>query len=69
MAHTLKGTRLRRWSAAFVIAAYSWIRLIPQSLPALHLDYFAKPPIIKLDAFTEFSSFIINPILTFAQPA
>jgi hypothetical protein len=32
-----------RWATSFVIAAYFYVRLIPQDLPALHLDLFSLP--------------------------
>jgi hypothetical protein len=32
-----------RYASSFVIAAYSYVRLIPQDLRALHLDLFSLP--------------------------
>jgi hypothetical protein len=37
---------LRRYASSFVIAAYFYVRLIPQNSRALHLELFAVPSIL-----------------------
>jgi len=38
--------KLLRCASPFVVAAYSYLRLTPQGLRALHLELFAMPSIL-----------------------
>ncbi len=43
-----KKAHLRRCAAFFVTAAYLKVRLIPQDLRALHMDFFGIRPLHRL---------------------